>query len=89
MVNNLVGADAVCAALGLPEIKINSSLDSGEIVSSYGIVTTGKYDFPSALVDALTISPGHKGFVSNFAFEMSKHRCYERELDGLTSKIAY
>ncbi|KAF9555559.1 catalase [Agrocybe pediades] len=83
------GAQAVHSILGLPEIQTNRALDSDAIVSSYAVVTTGKYDVKSAVVDALTIAPGPKGFVANFAFEISKHRCYEREMDGLANRVAF
>lgn len=75
-------------ALSLPEVDLAKKA-TDDVVTSYGVVTTGKYDVKSAVVDALEISPGSKGFVSNFAYEISKHRCYERELDGLTSQVAY
>lgn len=55
----------------------------------YGVVTTGKYDVKSAVVDALEISPSAKGFVSKFAYEISKHRCYDREMAELTKSVAY
>lgn len=55
----------------------------------YGVVTTGKYDVKSAVVDALEISPNAKGFVSKFAYEISKHRCYDREMAELTQSVAY
>ena len=35
------------------------------------------------------LTGGDQGFVSQFALEVSKHRCYERELSGLTDKVAY
>ncbi|KAH9484073.1 catalase A [Psilocybe cubensis] len=80
--------DVVKQALNLPEVNFaNSGVD--DVVSSYGVVTTGKYDVSSAVVDALEIAPSPKGFVSNFAYQISKHRCYEREMDGLTSRVAY
>lgn len=75
--------------LALPGVEFCSSLASDDVVSSYGVVTAGKYDVTSAAVDALTIAPGSKGFASNFAFEISKHRCWNRELDGLVSKVAF
>lgn len=59
-------------------------------MSSYGVVTVGSYSLKSVATDVLNIaSGGDKGFISNFAFEISKHRCYERETDGLASKVAY
>lgn len=74
-------------SLDLPELKFAD--DSDNVVSSYGVVTTGKYGATSAVVDALTIAPGSKGFASNFAYEISKHRSFDRESDGLVSRVAF
>ena len=59
------------------------------MVVSYGVVTAGKYDAGSVAADVLKIEQNAKGFISSFAFEVSKHRCYERELDGLVDMVAY
>ncbi|VDB85012.1 unnamed protein product [Peniophora sp. CBMAI 1063] len=73
----------------VPEIGL-SSLDDGHVKVSYGVISTGKYNGGSAVKDAFNIATGgDKGFVSNFAYELSKHKHYERELDGLASKVAY
>ncbi|KAF5331157.1 hypothetical protein D9619_006054 [Psilocybe cf. subviscida] len=82
------GALVVQQALGLPEVKFTHSFDADDIVTSYGVVTTGKYDVKTAASDALHISPDH-GFVSRFAYEISQHRCWQRELDGLCDRVAY
>jgi len=58
-------------------------------VTSYGVVTTGKYSVSAAISDALQIKPNSKGFVSNFAFQISEHRCYKRESDGLAEQVAF
>ena len=52
-------------------------------------MTAGKYDAGSAAADMLTIKQDEKGFMSSFAYEVSQHRCYARENDGLASKVAY
>ena len=75
-------------ALELPVVKLQDSLKS-EVVTSYGVVTTGIYKITTAWVDVLKIEPGPNEFVSNFAYQISKHRCYDRELDGLTTQLAY
>jgi catalase len=82
------GASVVQQALGLPEMKFAHSPDSDDIVTSYGVVTTGKYDVKTAASDALHIS-ADQGFVSRFAYEISQHRCWQRELDGLCDRVAY
>jgi catalase len=76
-------------AVALPGAELASSLGSDEVTVSYGVVTTGQYDIKSAARDALKIAPGNTGFLSNFAYELSKHRCYDRELDGLQDKVAF
>jgi catalase len=76
-------------ALQLPELKYAVSTDDDTVVTSYGIVTAGKYGVSSAAHDVLKIGPGPNGFVSNFAYEISKHRCWERETDGLAVKVAF
>ncbi|KAG1787860.1 catalase-like domain-containing protein [Suillus plorans] len=60
-----------------------------EVVTSYGVVTTGKYSASSVVTDVLNIAADTRGFASNFAFQISQHRCYERELEGLTQQVAF
>ncbi|PCH36976.1 catalase [Wolfiporia cocos MD-104 SS10] len=76
-------------AVQLPGIEYATDLNNDNVVTSYGVITVGKYDAGSFAADTLKISQDEKGFASKFAFEVSKHRCYERELDGLVSKVAY
>ncbi|KDQ54788.1 hypothetical protein JAAARDRAFT_159963 [Jaapia argillacea MUCL 33604] len=78
-------------AVVLPGVEMQGSAGAGNaVVSSFGVVTTGSYGASGAAAEAFKIVAGEKeGFVSNFAYEMSKHRCYERELSGLTAKVAY
>jgi len=59
------------------------------VKTSFGIVTAGKYDMGSAMKDVFSMKPGPTGVISNFAYEISKHRCYERELEGWTELVAY
>ena len=56
---------------------------------SYGVVTAPKITLLSTLGAALKISEGEGGFTSQFAYEISKHRCFERELDGLNTQVAF
>ncbi|EMD41627.1 hypothetical protein CERSUDRAFT_128555 [Gelatoporia subvermispora B] len=76
-------------AVQLPGVQLQANLASDTVTNSYGVVTTGVYDTGSAAADTLKIAQGQKGFVSNFAYAVSQHRCYERELDGLAAKVAY
>jgi len=82
------GVGVLQRAVDLPEVEFSAG-DVDTVTSSYGVVTTGKYSLTSAAGDAFKIAPGPKGFVSNLAYELSKHRCFERELEGLTAQVAY
>lgn len=83
------GVQFLAEAVQLPSVNLALSFDTNTVTTSYGVVTTGKYDLSSAATDVLKIGPGETGFMANFAYEVSKHRCYERETDGLISKVAY
>lgn len=87
-----VGVKVVTTALG-PSLagsdKVQVSSKGSTVKNSFGIVTAGKYDISSAMTDISSIKPGSTGILSNFAYEISKHRCYERETEGLTQLVAY
>ncbi|TRM59880.1 catalase-like domain-containing protein [Schizophyllum amplum] len=82
------GVAVLQRALELSELQFSSG-DSTDVTSSYGVVTTGKYTASSMISDALKIGPGEKGILANFSYEVSKHKCWDRELDGLVSKVAF
>ena len=85
----LLGVQFLREAVMLPGIEYNTNLNSEEAISSFGIVSVGKVGVLSIAADTLNFSKSDKGFVSTFVNEVSKHRCYERELKGLTKKVAY
>ncbi|GBE78047.1 catalase [Sparassis latifolia] len=76
-------------AVILPGVQLATNMKNDAVTSSYGVVTTGQYDVSSAAAHKFSIGRSEKGFVSNFAYEVSQHRCYERELDGLTAAVAF
>ncbi|KAI0815335.1 catalase [Irpex lacteus] len=76
-------------AVMLPGIEYQTNLNSSDVVSSFGVVTVGKISLASIAADTLKISQDDKGFISQFALEVSKHRNYDRELKGITKKVAY
>lgn len=80
--------DLLKVALPLQQLQFAEDNSSDAVVCSYGVVTARAYSFPSALAD-LTIGEGEKGFVANFSYHVAQHRCYERELDGLVSLVAF
>lgn len=75
--------------MALPELKFADPSGGDDVVNSYGIITTDKYGVAGAASDIISIAAGPKGFVANFAYELSKHRCWDRELDGLISQVAF
>jgi catalase len=72
----------------LPGVEFQHG-DSAKVTSSYGVVTTGRLDTRYTSTDAMQIKPASKDFMVEFAYVISCHRCYEREMDGLTSGVAY
>ncbi|THH23105.1 hypothetical protein EUX98_g8072 [Antrodiella citrinella] len=76
-------------AAQLPGIEYATNINSEAVVSSYGVVTVGRASLSSVAADTLKIGRGEKGFVAEFALEVSKHRCFDREMHGLTAKVAY
>jgi catalase len=63
--------------------------DSGEVVDSYGVVTAAGLGTPTGITEALKMVKGAKTFLEAYAFNISQHRNFERELHGLTSMVAY
>ncbi|TGZ83526.1 catalase-domain-containing protein [Ascodesmis nigricans] len=66
-------------AVLLPGVQLAIEVESKEVVKSYGVVTAWKW---GAL-------QGGEGFVGGFVGEVAKHRCYEREVEGLVKKVAF
>ena len=85
----LLGVTFLREAVQLPGVSLASDMSSDSVVNSYDVVSVGKYDTSSVAADTLKIAQGEKGFVSNFAYAVSKHRCWDRELDGLASRVAF
>jgi hypothetical protein len=75
------GVNLVEAAVPIKQLQFAKENGSDTVVSSYGVVTAQAYTLSSATAD--------KGFISNFAYEISQHRCWAREMDGLTSRVAF
>lgn len=88
-----IGAAGVAVAflrdvVDLPGVEFQHD-GSSDVKTSYGVVTTGKFDVKSAAIGTLRIEHDSKDFLAEYAYVISRHRCYERELDGLTAQVAY
>ncbi|KAL2158843.1 hypothetical protein VTH06DRAFT_4035 [Thermothelomyces fergusii] len=77
--------DLVRGAIGLPSVSVSGSGDAHE---SYGVVTLKELR-PESLSEAVTIAKGATGFMEKFFYNISRHRCWDRELDGLNTQVAY
>jgi catalase len=73
-------------ALQLPEQVVTSG--DNEAVESYGVVTL-KSVHPERLGEMVSAAKNAKGFLDKFVYAISNHRCWERELDGLSTMVAY
>lgn len=73
---------------GLPGVQFQHE-DSSDVMSSYGVVTTGKLGIRYAVTKKVRIEHDEKDFLAEFAYMISQHRCYEREMDGLTAQVAF
>lgn len=74
----------------LPGIEF-ATYDDATVTTSYGVVTAGTFSpsESSSLHEGFKIVKGAVDFVSAFAYEVSQHRNFERELSGLSTKVAY
>jgi len=59
------------------------------VTVSYGVVTAPKITLFSTMVGVTKISKDENRFTSQFVYEISKHRCFQRELDGLNTQVAF
>jgi len=71
----------------LPDVDLAIDQTDSKVVTSYGVVTGWNADV--GMLKSLSIEPSETAFSSAFAYAISKHRCYEREMDGLVKKIAF
>jgi len=72
------------------EGMIFSAEKGGDVVDSYGVVTAGGISGgPGGLKEGLKMLKGAKNFLDAYAYNISQHRNFKRELDGLTNMVAY
>lgn len=71
--------------INLDSVKHASS--AGQIVESYGVVT-GHGNPADLLKSSSNIGPDSRGFVDQFVWQISRHRNWQRELDGLIDEVA-
>lgn len=79
----------VKAACGV-EGMVFCAENAGDVVDSYGVVTAGGVGKgPDGIREGLKMLKGAKNFLDAYAYNISQHRNFQREIDGLTSMVAY
>ncbi|RHZ73355.1 hypothetical protein CDV55_108329 [Aspergillus turcosus] len=73
---------------GTLDVQVASS-QSPDPVEWYGVVTAGGKQKPESFKESVQILKGATDFVGKFFYQISQHRNYRRELDGLASTIAF
>jgi catalase len=75
-------------AVGVEGMTFATAAD--ECVNSYGVVTAaGVGEGPSSIKEGIQMIKGAKNFCDAYAFEISQHRNFDRELAGLSDMVAY
>lgn len=74
----------VQTACGVEGMAFSTNTD---VVDTYGVVTAA--DLGSGIGKVLNMAKGGKNFADAYAYNISQHRNFKRELDGLTSMVAY
>lgn len=75
-----------CAVEGMTFAAVSGSSEGG-VVESYGVVTAPGVGGEGKGV--LEMAKGAKGFLDAYAFNISEHRCWARESEGLSAMVAY
>jgi catalase len=77
--------DFVRKAVELPGMEFSTA---GDVVESYGVVTASKVE-PQGFVEAVKMVKGAGDFASAYAFAISQHKNFDREMAGLSAMVAY
>lgn len=79
------GVELLQMAFQLPGVQLSSG---SEVVESYGVVTLAQAK-PESFSDAFKIAASGVSFGEKFFYSISQHRNFARELDGLSTMVAY
>lgn len=79
------GVELLQMAFQLPGVQLSSG---SEAVESYGVVTLAQAK-PESFSDTFSIAASGVSFGEKFFYSISQHRNFDRELDGLSSMVAY
>lgn len=74
---------------GSKKLEFSGVSGSGGVTESYGVVTAGTVPKPETFREGVEIVRSASDFVGKFFYQISQHRNYEREMDGLADSIAF
>lgn len=72
--------------IGLDAVKYAAASSKGSVTGSYGVVTG--HGSPEDTLKVSNVSSESKGLAEKFIWEVSRHRNWQRELDGLMQEVA-
>ncbi|KAH8801575.1 catalase-like domain-containing protein [Xylogone sp. PMI_703] len=86
-----IGATSEGVALVQHALSVDGMMFStnADVIDSYGVVTAAGPGDLSDIKKGLELIKGAKKFLDAYAFNISQHRNFKREEDGLTDLIAY
>lgn len=65
-----------------------SEKGSYDVVESYGVVTAGAAK-PESFKEAINMVQGAKDFIDVYTFNISQHKNFDREMDGIAEMVAF
>ncbi len=65
-----------------------SEKGSHDVVESYGVVTAGAAK-PESFKEAINMVQGAKDFIDVYTFNISQHKNFDREMDGIAEMVAF
>ncbi|PYH89084.1 catalase A [Aspergillus ellipticus CBS 707.79] len=82
-------AELIKEALGTGlDVKV-ATRQHPQPVEWYGVVTAGEVQKPESLKGTVQILRDARDFVGLFFYQVSQHRCWKRELDGVSAVVAW
>ncbi|TWU78577.1 hypothetical protein ED733_003956 [Metarhizium rileyi] len=72
-------------AIQLEDVAMSRDSDA---ILSYGVATL-RDPRPEGLMEVVQATKNAKNFLDKFVYSVSQHRCWERELEGLSTQVAY
>ena len=84
-----LAVDFLRDAVRLPGIEFATQSGGTSVTNNFGVVTAPKLGTPGSITEGLRIAKDATDFLGTFAYQVSQHKCFERELAGLASRVAF